>query len=252
VRVAAIYDVHGNLPALDAVLAEPDVAGADLLLVGGDIASGPLPGATIERLRGIGDRARFLRGNADRELVERFDGGPGGGAEVWERRTDWAAGELTRPQRDFLAALPATIALEVDGLGRTLFCHGSPRSDEEILTCLTDEARLAAALGGVEEQVVVCGHTHVQFDRSPGPARVVNAGSVGMPYEEEPGAYWALLGPGVELRRTAYDLDAAAARFRAGSFPDVDPFVADLLHPAGPDEASELFERLARERAGHS
>lgn len=251
-RVAAIYDVHGNLPALDAVLAEPDVAGADVVLVGGDIASGPLPGATIERLLGIGDRARFLRGNADRELVERFDGGPAGGAEPWERRADWAAGGLTRPQRDFLAALPATIALEVDGLGRTLFCHGSPRSDEEILTRLTDGKRLAAALAGVEEQVVVCGHTHVQFDRSPGPVRVVNAGSVGMPYEGEPGAYWALLGPDVELRRTAYDLDSAAARFRAGSFPEADSFVEDLVHPAGPDEASEFFERLARERAGHS
>jgi predicted phosphodiesterase len=252
-RVAAIYDVHGNLPALDAVLAELDAEGAaDVVLVGGDVAAGPLPGATLERLRGLGDRARFLRGNADRELVERFDGGPGGGADVWERRADWAAGELTRPQRDFLAALPTTIALEVEGLGRTLFCHGSPRSDEEILTRLTDDARLGEALAEVAERVVVCGHTHVQFDRRAGPARVVNAGSVGMPYEREPGAYWALLGPDVELRRTAYDLDAAAARFRAASFPEVDSFVEDLLHPTGPDEASEFFERLAAERAGRS
>jgi diadenosine tetraphosphatase ApaH/serine/threonine PP2A family protein phosphatase len=138
--------------------------------------------------------------------------------------------------------------LEVDGLGPTLFCHGSPSSDEQIVTRSTPEPALRRLLAGVAERVVVCGHTHVQFDRRLGGTRIVNAGSVGMAYEGRPGAHWALLGPAVDLRRTPYDVEAAAARVRATSFPDVGPFVDDLLHPAGADEASAFFEQLAEKR----
>ncbi len=125
-RVAAFYDVHGNLPALDAVLADVERERVDLVVVGGDVALGPMPGETLERLLALGERARFLRGNADRDLVEWFDGRSAGGEDVWERRGACAAQALTRAQRDVLARLPPTICLEVDGLGRTLFCHGSP------------------------------------------------------------------------------------------------------------------------------
>jgi diadenosine tetraphosphatase ApaH/serine/threonine PP2A family protein phosphatase len=137
------------------------------------------------------------------------------------------------------------LSLEVDGLGPTLFCHATPRSDEEIVTRLTPEAPFEEALAGVEERVVVAGHTHVRFDRRVGRTRFVNAGSVGMPYEGEPGAYWALLGPDVEHRRTVYDLDAAAARFRESGFPDADAHAETLLRPPDPAGASERFERLA-------
>jgi hypothetical protein len=106
---------------------------------------------------------------------------------------------------------------------------------------------VAAAVAGVAEDVVVCEHTHVQFDRAAAGKRLVNAGSVGMPYEERPGAYWALLGPELELRRTEYDLDAAAAAIRATGFPDVDGLVRDnVLTVPAPAEATEHFERLAR------
>jgi predicted phosphodiesterase len=97
------------------------------------------------------------------------------------------------------------LAVEVEGLGSVLFFHWSPRSDEEIITRLTADERLAPMVDDVAEPVVVCGHTHVQFDRAIDDRRVINAGSVGMPYQHQPGAYWALLTDVVELRRTEYD-----------------------------------------------
>jgi putative phosphoesterase len=246
VRVAALYDIHGNLPALEAVLAEVDEARADLVLVGGDVVTGPFPNETLDRLTELRDRAYFIRGNADRALVE--DVGEATGPSPWPERQAWTRAQLTDDQRRVLATLAHTAALKIDGLGDVLFCHGSPRSDEEILTRITPPERLSDILSGVEQRVVVCGHTHVQFDRLIDGVRLVNAGSVGMPYEDEPGAYWALLGPDVELHRTEYDLERAAAAIRASSFPGADEFADEhVLHPAGADEATEQFERMALE-----
>jgi predicted phosphodiesterase len=242
-RVAALYDVHGNLPALEAVLAEVERSRADVVVVGGDVAIGPMPRECVERLLALGDRAVFVRGNGDREIAS---AGEEAGEDLWAARTRWAAAQLDDTQRDFLAGLPTTHSLRVEGLGHTLFCHGSPRDDTEILTVLTPEERLASILRGVEEGTVVCGHTHVQYERRVGEHRVVNAGSVGMPYEARPGAYWALLGPEVELRRTAYDLETAAATIRATGFPGADELAKEnVLSTPGPREASEHFERLA-------
>jgi len=246
VRVAALYDIHGNLPALEAVIAEVDEARADLVLVGGDVVTGPFPSETLERLGRLGDRAYFIRGNADRVLVG--DAGEPTGPSPWPERQAWTRAQLTDEQRRLLATLAHTAAMEVGGLGEVLFCHGSPRSDEEIITRVTSPERLSEIMSGVGQRVVVCGHTHVQFDRMIGGVRLVNAGSVGMPYEDEPGAYWALLGPDVELRRTEYDLERAAAAIRASGFPGADEFADEhVLHPAGADEATEQFERMALE-----
>ncbi len=250
-RIAAIYDIHGNLPALDAALREIDRKKPDLIVVGGDIASGPLPRATLERLMGLGDRARFIRGNADRELVACFDGEPLDPSlpDASQEETRWAAGQLDRAHRDFLARLPEHAIVAVDGLGDVLFCHGSPRSDEEILTVATPDGRVGAALAGVAQRVVVCGHTHMQFDRYVGTVRVVNAGSVGMPYGE-PGAYWALLGPEVMLRRTPYDLDQAAELIRSSGDPQAHEFAThNVLAPPTAAEAIATFEHMAAERS---
>jgi diadenosine tetraphosphatase ApaH/serine/threonine PP2A family protein phosphatase len=141
-----------------------------------------------------------------------------------------------------------TVELDVEGIGRTLFCHGSPRSDEEAITAVTPEDRLQRLLAGVEARIVVCGHTHVQFDRRVGELRVVNAGSVGMPYEGRAGAYWLLHGSGVDLRRTGYDLGAAIERLRAGGWPGVEEFLQhSFLEPLDPSWVSEFFERQAQE-----
>ena len=228
-RVAAFYDIHGNLPALEAVLAEVD---ADLIVVGGDLAAGPWPAETMERLRSLGDRARFIRGNADREVGAREEKGL-----APPHLMEFVRERLSAEELAFLAGLPLTESVEVDGLGAILFCHATPRDDEEILTRLSPDEHWRGALDGVLERVVVCGHTHVQFERDVGDVHVVNAGSVGMPYEHEPGAYWAMLGPEIELRRTAYEPGNVAA----SGWPDELPEV-------GPDEATEFFEKFSLER----
>jgi putative phosphoesterase len=232
-RVAALYDVHGNLPALDSVLGEVD---ADVILVGGDVAAGPWPAETVERLRALGDRAHWIRGNADRQLAQPFEpseqGGPPPQAMTWTRS------RMAEDQLAFLGGLPLTETIDVDGVGRVLFCHATPRSDDELLTSISDEARWRAALDGVDADVVVCGHTHVQFDRRVGDVRLVNAGSVGMPYEARPGAYWLSIGEGVQHRRTEYDWDGTAQQI-AALWPEEWP-------SASPEEATEFFEQASR------
>jgi len=236
VRVAALFDVHGNLPALEAVLAERDVAGADLVLCGGDTVPGPFPRECAEALFALGGRLVMVHGNGEREVVAR-----GGDA------ARWCAEQLSGESLARLAALPSTATVAVDGLGRILLCHGTPRSDEEIVTLVTPDERLAGILEGVEADLVLAGHTHSQIDRRVSAIRFVNGGSVGMPYEDEPGARWALLGPdGIELRRTEYDRDAAAARIRATGYPGADDFAAEYVlaqHPPG--ETAPYFEGLA-------
>lgn len=249
-RVAALYDIHGNLPALRAVLADVERARVDEIVVGGDVASGPLPRATLKRLMALGPDAWFVRGNGDREIVDVYDSGTtdiGALEDPAARAASFAAAQISAEQREFLAAFTPVVRLDITGLGPTVFCHGSPRSDNEILTRVTPEDRLQDVLAATAEPTVVCGHTHQQFDLSVGRWRVVNAGSVGMPYEGRPGAYWALLGPDVELRRTDYELDAAVEELRAGGFPDVDEMLSEsLLKPVDPGEVAAFFERQAR------
>jgi putative phosphoesterase len=228
-RVAALYDVHGNLPALEAVLAEAD---ADLILAGGDVAAGPWPSETLDRLRGLGERVRFIRGNADRELTSREEG------RAPREVMDFARARLSHEQLDFLGALPLTESVDVEGLGSVLFCHATPRNDEEIFTRISPDERWQEALDGVRADVVVCGHTHVQFMRTIGNRVLVNAGSVGMPYEDQPGAYWALLGPGIDFQRTQYEPGDIAASGWPGQWPT----------PTA-EEATVHFERLSREQS---
>jgi predicted phosphodiesterase len=250
-RVAALYDIHANLPALEAVLREVEAAEPDRVVIGGDAATGPMNAETLDALMALGDRALFVRGNADRWTVEVYDNPASVSLEEehpGRRAAAWAAAQIGPAQRDFLASFAPTVELDVGGLGRTLFCHGSPRSDDEAVTAVTPEKRLQRLLDGVEAPVVVCGHTHVQFDRRLGERRVVNAGSVGMPYEGRPGAHWLLLGPDVGLRRTDYDLNAAIERLRATGWPGVEEFLKNsFLEPMHPGRVSEFFERQAQE-----
>ena len=220
-RIAALHDVHGNLPALEAVLAEVSAERVDAIVVGGDVAAGPMPSACVEELRALG--AHFLRGNADRDL------------------SDWLVAELTDEQQTFLAGLPTTITF-----GDALFCHGTPRSDEEIVTRITPAEVLSEILADVEQRTVVGGHVHVQYDRTVGRHRIVNAGSVGMPYEGRRGAFWAMVETDVELRCTEYDADAAVARIRDTRYPGREELAGWLLDPEDPDEVTAYFEGLAR------
>lgn len=250
--VAALYDIHGNLHALDAVLAELRALRPDVILVGGDMVAGPFPREVLERLRDLGDRARYIRGNADREVAALIGEPPGAdaGADAWAGRARWAAARLSPADREFLSRLPLTLVLEIEGLGPTLFCHATPRSDEEIFTRASPEARVAGMLAGVEQPLVVCGHTHIQFDRVVAGRRVVNAGSVGLAYEGRPAAFWTLLGPDVGPHATPYDHAAAADAARRLGFPGGEDYASRfLLAPPSADEATAFFERLAEERA---
>ena len=245
-RVAALYDIHGNLPALEAALAAVDAAGADVIVVGGDVVLGPMPRETLARLLDLGPRARFIRGNCDRLVVDAFDGRPLTGLpEVAREPVAWTAAQLDRSHRDVLASLPETLAMSVNGLGAVLFCHATPRSDEEILTAITPAERVRPMLEGVTQPVVVCGHTHMQFERVLDGVRVVNAGSVGMPYGR-PGAFWLLLGPDVRPMHTEYDLERAAERVRLTSYPQAAEFaVRHVLTPPSEQEILVVFERTS-------
>jgi putative phosphoesterase len=246
-RVAAIYDIHGNLPALQAVLAEIEREQIDLIIVGGDVAAGPMPVEVIAVLQSLGERARFVRGNADRMMVSAYDtlrSTPGAPASV-----EWAVTQLSESDRDFLASFDENVVLDIGELGLVRFCHGSPRGDEEILTALTSEQRLEPILAGVDEAIVVCGHTHIQFDRSSRGQRVLNAGSVGMPYEVPPGARWLRLGPEIRHRTTPFDIDAAARTLETSGHPDISGWIeAYLRNPTPAAEASAYFEKMAIER----
>ncbi len=222
-RVAALYDVHGNLAALEAVL--PEVPDDAAIVIGGDVAFGLFPHETLERLRALGDRAVWLRGNADRELT------PGEEGLVPAQMLEWVRGKLSEEEIAFLYAQPSSRTLEVDGLGRVLFVHATPRNDLDIFTERTPEEQIAPLFENVDAGVIVCGHTHTQFERVVAAKRVVNAGSVGMPYEDAPGAYWALLGPDVEHRHTNYEP-------RASDWPGEWP-------SSSRDEAVSHFETLA-------
>jgi putative phosphoesterase len=231
-RVAALSDIHGNLPALEAVLAELEREPVDAIVVVGDIVGGPFSAEVLDRLVRLPD-IRFVRGNADRLVLEGES----------EHGVDWSAERerLGEDRLELVRAWPLSLELEIEPLGRVLFCHATPSADEPIFTRLTPDADVRELLGDTGAEVVVVGHTHVQFDRrlEDGP-RVVNAGSVGMPYEGRRGAFWALLGPDVELRRTEYDVEAAVEAMRESS-PDED-LARRLLEPPTADEATEFFE----------
>ena len=247
-RVAALSDIHGNLPALEAVLREVEAEKPDLMIFGGDVASGPMPAETIAFLMTL-PRARFVQGNADRGLVDEFDGAPA--SQMPGPFADWCARQITRRQRDFLAGFESSVVIDdVDGVGRLLFCHASPRNDTDIMTVETPLDRMRMLTSGIDADMVVCGHTHMQFDRKVDGLRVVNAGSVGMAYGE-PGAYWAMLGPGLRLRRTDYDREAAARRIRAKDWSNAEDFATrNVISVPSLDEALDFMRRAeARQRA---
>ena len=232
-RVAAISDIHGNLPALEAVLAEIDVEGVDEIVVGGDTAHGPWPAEVVDLLVERG--AHCVRGNADREVIERSDRyGP---------LAQWSADRLGENRLAVARSWPLTIELPVDGLGTVLVCHSTPASDDPIYTRITPDAEVVGIFGSVEANVLVCGHTHMQYDRTlTSGLRVVNPGSVGMPYEGAPGAYWALLGPDVEFRRTEYDVEGTVAAIEILAAPVHDRLLEQLVEPPDSVSTTEYFE----------
>lgn len=237
-RVAALYDVHGNLPALEAVLADPRCSAADVVVSGGDLVVGPYPAECLDALEALGGRVRFLRGNCDREAVDVPDDGELGAAARWSN-------DRLGPERvSRVARWPLTVELDVPGAGAVLFCHATPTSDMPILTRVTPEEDVLRELGDLRADAVVCGHTHVQYDRRIGRIRLLNAGSVGMPYEASPDARWALLGEeGLELVSTPYDAESALVTLSEADFPLFEQWLVDALRgDVSAEEATASFE----------
>lgn len=246
-RVAAIYDIHANLPALEAVLQEIRRAEVDQIVVGGDVLPGPMPRETIQCLMDLDIPLQYVQGNGDREVLAQMAGTETDwyrtASEQWREPVRWTAQQLLPEHGRWLTGWPKTLRVQIGGLGEVLFCHATPRNDTEIFTRLTPEDRLLPVFEGLNVPVVVCGHTHMQFDRRIGGIRVVNAGSVGMPFGE-PGAYWLLLGPDIELRHTPYDLENAAERIRDTTYPQAQEFAArNILRPPSQRETLEAFAR---------
>ena len=243
-RVAALYDIHANLPALEAVLRDIRQADVDQVVVGGDVLPGPMPRETIEALLNLDMPVQFIQGNGDREILERMRGMETAAVpEQFREVVRWTAQQLPPKYEQVLASWPKTLRIHIAGVGDVLFCHATPRNDTEIFTRLTSDDRLAPVFAGLDVAAVVCGHTHMQFDRTIGEVRVLNAGSVGMPFGE-PGAYWLLLGPDVQLRHTPYDLANAAGRIRNTQYPQAEDFAArNVAAPPSEAEALAIFTR---------
>jgi putative phosphoesterase len=232
-RVAALADVHGNAPALEAVLAEVEREAPDLVVFCGDLTWGSLPQETLALVGELKTPARFVRGNGDRSVGAFLEG-----------RGEWMAAAHRPEDLEFLEGFEDAVLVDIDGLGPTCFCHGSPRSDIECVTERTPAERVHEFMAERDERIVVTAHVHVQYDRTVDGIRLLSPGSVGLPYEGRRGAFWALLGPDVELRRTDYDVEAAVAQMRASDDPSVEQIVELMLEPPGRGEAIEYAEKL--------
>lgn len=240
--VAVLSDIHGVLPVLEAVLTEPAVASADLIVVTGDHASGPQPTQVLDRLAALGDQIVLVCGNADRELVAAAKNPPVDGTDDV---TLWAAAQLSTDQVAILAGLPHPVTIDVEGFGPVLFCHGSPRDDDEVVLVDTRLERWAEVFAGLPPavQTVVCGHTHMPFIRLVDRRQVINPGSIGMPYGGS-GGHWALLhGGSVTLHRVNVDVEQAIAQVVAGSdYPNRQEWAEYYLRSAASDaEALATF-----------
>ena len=242
-RVAALYDIHGNLPALEALSREVQAARVDRIVVGGDVVVGPMTRDALALLLALDIPTDFIQGNAEVAVLAEMGGTPTPFPEQIRHVVVWDAEQL-RDHQALLSSWPKTLRLTIPPFGDVLFCHATPRDENEIFLRTTPEDVLRPIFDAAHASLVVCGHTHMQFDRMVGGTRVVNAGIVGMPFQD-PGAYWLLLDGGVQLRHATYDLEAAATRIRATQYPQAEQFAANnVLQP--PTEAAmlEMFSKF--------
>jgi predicted phosphodiesterase len=241
VKLLALYDIHGNADALDAVLADPRAANPDALVIGGDVVPGAYAAAALDRLQRLAGEVHWIRGNGERETAAAVGGPPDAEGDNAAQMAALCAEQLGPERSRALGELPMSV--RVDGV---LFCHATPRSDEELLTRISPPERWSEALAGVEAALVVAGHTHQQDDRMVDGVRFVNAGSVGLPYEGSGDARWLWIEDGVpELRRTAYEAAVVGRRMREAFAPLADSVNASLIEPVEAMVVTRMFEESA-------
>ena len=240
-RVAALYDIHGNLPALEAVLVEVRDAKPDAIVIGGDVVPGPMPRECLELLRALEIPMHCIPGNGERVVLAQRQGmEPTEVPEAFRDVIRWNAEQLSDNDAKWIASWPRTLSLD-----DVLFCHASPRNDVDVFTRQTPAEKIAPLFANLGERLVVCGHTHMQYDRMVGKTRVVNAGSVGMSFQGS-GAFWLSLGSVVEPRRTEYDLVDAAQRIRATSYPQAEMFAEkNVLQPPAEEQMLAAYANVA-------
>ena len=244
-KVLALYDIHGNPDALDAVLGDRRAQGPDVVVVGGDAVPGALAAQALDRLDELAVAVRWVRGNGEREVAAAAgrSGSRSAAEDSAVRTAAVTAAQLGADRARALGALPMTQM--IDGV---LFCHASPRRDDEILTRLSPPERWSEALAGVDAALVVGGHTHQQDDRVVDGVRFINAGSVGLPYEGDGDARWLWIENGVpELRCTAYNHLAAGIWMRDTGYPDAGSIDGSLIEPVDAIVVTRFFEERAVE-----
>ena len=241
-KIATLYDIHGNLPALEAVLAEIKQEDVDAIVVGGDALAGPLPAETLDLLQTIKTAVHYIHGNHESEMLRYLAGQPPAGlsARADESTPDIAA-KLSAAQQKFIRGWAATVQLESPTLGKILFCHATPHNNTHVFATPTPIDKIELIFDGVSADVVVCGHTHMQFDLAVNGLRVVNSGSIGMPFGE-PGAHWLLIDNDIQFRVTEFDRQAAAERIRQPGALNGEAFVQGNIF--GTPKAEDVLKLL--------
>jgi predicted phosphodiesterase len=218
-RLALIADIHGNLPSLEAVLDDVDREGVNEIVCLGDVALGPLPVETVERLRAVG--CPVVMGNWDAWFFQPMPTLDGDLGRVLGDLRNWSGAQLSEEDRRYVLAFEATVEVPL-GAGATLLgFHGSPRSFQDMILATTPDAEIEQMLDGRQALVLAGGHTHFQLFRRFEESAIVNPGSVGLPFRRGhagvmPISPWAEYGIvdyengrlGIELRRTPYDVES--------------------------------------------
>jgi predicted phosphodiesterase len=239
-RLACLSDIHGNTAALEAVLRSAEFAAADAVAMLGCVTAGPDPRGTLRRCMESPIPTYFLAGNGERAILEMAAGNRPTEGKVDE----WLVATHTSGDLQTMAAWPSGLSCRLT-CGTTIrLCHGSPRSDIEVLTPATPEDRLRQAFAAVSEEVVAHGHTHLQYQRHAAGHHVVGPGSVGIPHTDGPfGARWALIGEQTELIVTSYEIEDAARLITTTGYPG-ERFLKHLRAPIPPAELIAEVERL--------
>jgi len=244
-KIAAIYDIHANPMALKAVLAEIENNDADLIIVGGDVVSGPMPLETLRLLQNVTIPIKYILGNAESEVIRYLNGEEINGlSEIANQEAQWVARQLPTEQKRIIRSWSKTEKVQSNELGTILFCHGTPRSDVEIFTKVTPKKKLKHLFDDIDASVVVCGHTHMQFERKINNIRIFNAGSVGMPFGKT-GADWLFIDSSINFKNTEYDLEEAAELIRRSNYPDAESFASNnVINTPSESDALKMLTKI--------
>ncbi|MEQ9425908.1 MAG: metallophosphoesterase family protein [Cyclobacteriaceae bacterium] len=239
--IAVLYDIHGNLPALEAVIAEVGQLEVDEIIVGGDVVVGPMSKECLELLLNIDNPIKFIYGNCEVAVLDVADNKPL--TNLPQNVVEdifWTTNSLSAGQLQEIRKWPKIVVSDIPGIGKTLFCHATPRNENEIFTILTVEEKLLPIFNSCDADIVICGHTHMQFDRMVGSKRIVNAGSVGMPFGKT-GAYWLYIDTDFHLKCTTYNLNLAEKSILQTGYPHPDDFIKSITTPQSEETMLEIF-----------